>query len=147
MNHEYIHWFITFVAYSTDDLDIIWKCRLSVHHNHPPTKLWEGNVFSCVCLFTSHDTIGQSQVTWDLSSPGPSPGPVTDKGLPTSAPCRHDQTYSTWTPPPRDQMKSSLRLKGLHVWMGKQDWENIYHRKKYVIAKRNFDLVQRIRCC
>ena len=48
----------------------------------PANEVVEGNVFSCVWLFISHDAIGQSQVTWDLSTHSHSPGPVAHMGLP-----------------------------------------------------------------
>ena len=95
----------------------------------PANEVVEGNVFSCVWLFISHDAIGQSQVTWDLSTHSHSLALFAHMGLPQPQLPTDMIKLVPFGSTPWTSWKVAFAWKVFMFWMGKQDWENIYHRK------------------
>ena len=60
--------------------------RYIAYYYHPPTKLWEGNVFSHACLSTKGPDVAITHDAVDLTIQGPFPGP---DPLP-------DNSFCTW---------------------------------------------------
>ena len=124
MNHQFLHWFITFIAYSADDLDIIWKYCIITTRQRSCGKVMFSVV--CVCLLAMMPLVShRSHGTY----------------LPLALLPRWDPpnltSLQTWSHLFNlvEQLKSRVRLKRLHVWMVEQDWENICHWKNMWLPK------------